>query len=240
MSVNLLIGRKEGMTQLFDAKGDVVPVTVVRAGPCPVVQVKTPETDGYAAVQLGFGTRRERRVTKPALGHLKKAGVAPVALLREAAVVGEVPAAGSVVKVTDVFAVGDWVDVIGTTKGKGFQGTIKRHNFHCGPHTHGSKNVREPGSVGQHTWPARVYPGKKMPGHMGNRRRTTRNLLVIRIDAETDRIFIRGAVPGWRDGFVLVRRARHAPRLAAPPEPTGKAAKGGGKPAEKAGQERKG
>ena len=235
MSVNLLIGRKEGMTQLFNEKGDVVPVTVVRAGPCPVLQVKTPGTDGYSAVQLGFGTRREKRVNKPALGHLKKAGVAPVAVLREARILGEAPAAGSVFKVADVFVVGDWVDVIGTTKGKGFQGTIKRHNFHCGPHTHGSKNVREPGSIGQHTWPARVYPGKKMPGHMGNRRSTTRNLLVIRIDAATDRIFLRGAVPGWRDGVVLVRRARHAPRVAAAPEPTGKAAKAAAKAAEKKG-----
>ncbi len=214
MSVNLLIGRKEGMTQLFDEKGDVVPVTVVRAGPCPVVQVKTPETDGYRAVQLGFGARREKRVSKPLLGHAKKAGVAPAAVLREARVTGDLPKAGDVLKVGDVFRVGDWVDVIGTTKGRGFQGTVKRHHFQCGPHTHGSKNVREPGSVGQHTWPARIWPGKRMPGHMGNCRRTTRNLLVIRIDAETDRIFIRGAVPGWRDGVVLVRHARHAPRSA--------------------------
>jgi large subunit ribosomal protein L3 len=214
MSVNLLIGRKEGMTQLFDEKGDVVPVTVVRAGPCPVVQVKVPETDGYGAVQLGFGTRREKRVSKPVLGHLKKAGVAPVAVLREAEVAGEAPKAGDVVRVGDVFSVGDWVDVIGTTKGKGFQGTIKRHKFHAGPHSHGTKNIREPGSVGQHTWPARVYPGKRMPGHMGNARRTVRNLLVVRIDAPTDRIFLRGAVPGWRDGVVLVRRARQAPRSA--------------------------
>ncbi len=222
MSVNLLIGRKEGMTQLFDEKGDVVPVSVVRAGPCPVVQVKTPEIDGYAAVQLGFGTRREKRVPKPVLGHLKKAGVAPVSVLREARIEGDSPKAGEVVRVGDVFKVGDWVDVIGTTKGQGFQGTIKRHHFKCGPHTHGSKNVREPGSVGQHTWPARIYPGKKMPGHMGNRRRTVRNLLVIRVDAEDDRIFLRGAIPGWRDGVVMVRRARHAPRPPAPDAGGGK------------------
>lgn len=218
MSVNLLIGRKEGMTQLFDEKGDVVPVTVVRAGPCPVVQVKTPETDGYTAVQLGFGVRKESRVTKPLVGHAKKAGLPPVEVLREAASTGDLPKAGDVIKVGDVFQVGDYVDVIGTSKGRGFQGTIKRHNFHCGPHTHGSKNIREPGSTGQHTWPARVLKGKKMPGHMGNVRRTTRNLVVVRIDAETDRIFIRGAVPGWRDGVVLVRRARSAPRSASAAE----------------------
>jgi len=212
MSVNLLIGRKEGMTQLFDEKGDVVPVTVVRAGPCPVVQVKTPETDGYVAVQLGFGARREKRVKKPILGHLKKAGQGGLSVLREAAVDGDAPKAGDTVRVGDVFHAGDWVDVIGTTKGKGFQGTMRRHNFGAGPRTHGSKNIREPGSVGQHTWPARVYPGKKMPGHMGHARNTVRNLLVIRVDPESDRIFLRGAVPGWRDGVVLVRKARRAPR----------------------------
>jgi large subunit ribosomal protein L3 len=221
MSVNLLIGRKEGMTQLFDEKGDVVPVTVVRAGPCPVVQVKTPETDGYTAVQLAFGTRRERNLTRPVAGHLKKAGVAPAAVLREAAATGDLPKPGDVVRVGDVFKAGDWVDVVGTSKGRGFQGTIKRHNFHAGPHSHGTKNIREPGSVGQHTWPARIWPGKKMPGHMGNARRTVRNLLVVRVDAEADRIFRRGAVPGWRDGVVLVRRARSAPRTAAP-APAGK------------------
>jgi large subunit ribosomal protein L3 len=224
MSVNLLIGRKEGMTQLFDERGDVVPVTVVRAGPCPVVQVKTAENDGYAAVQLGFGTRREKRVTRPVLGHLKKAGVGPVSVLREAEVEGDAPKAGDVLRVADVFKAGDWVDVVGTSKGKGFQGTIKRHNFHAGPRTHGTKNIREPGSVGQHTWPARVFPGKKMPGHMGNVRRTIRNLLVVRVDGETDRIFLRGPVPGWRDGYVLVRRARHAPRTVDPAaaKPAGK------------------
>ncbi len=222
MSVNLLIGRKEGMTQLFDERGDVVPVTVVRAGPCPVVQVKTPETDGYSAVQLGFGSRREKRISKPLAGHLKKAGVATASVLREAAVDGDLPKPGDVVRVADVFKAGDWVDVIGTSKGRGFQGTIKRYNFHCGPHTHGSKNIREPGSVGQHTWPARVHPGKKMPGHMGNVRRTIRNLLVIRVDSDTDRIFLRGPVPGWRNGVLLVRRARSAPRPAVPAAASGK------------------
>jgi large subunit ribosomal protein L3 len=154
-------------------------------------------------------------------GHLKKAGVAPAAVLREAAATGDLPKPGDVVRVGDVFKAGDWVDVVGTSKGRGFQGTIKRHNFHAGPHSHGTKNVREPGSVGQHTWPARIWPGKKMPGHMGNARRTVRNLLVVRVDAEADRIFLRGAVPGWRDGVVLVRRARSAPRTAAP-APAGK------------------
>ena len=227
MSVNLLIGRKEGMTQLFDEKGDVVPVTVVRAGPCPVVQVKTPETDGYSAVQLAFGSRREKRVTRPEAGHLKKAGVPSAACLREAEVEGDLPKPGDVIRVADLFKAGDWVDVVGTSKGRGFQGTIKRHNFQCGPHTHGTKNIREPGSVGQHTWPARVHLGKKMPGHMGNVRSTVRNLLVVRVDAETDRIVLRGAVPGWREGVLLVRRARHAPRTVDVAAAAGKTGKKG-------------
>jgi large subunit ribosomal protein L3 len=223
MSVNLLIGRKEGMTQLFDERGDVVPVTVVRAGPCPVVQVKTAETDGYAAVQLGFGERKESRIKKPVAGHLNKAGVGGVRILREAVpAAGSALKAGDVVKVADIFAAGEWVDVVGTTKGRGFAGTIKRHHFKSGPRSHGTKNVREPGSIGQHTWPSRVFRGKRMPGHMGAARRTVRNLLVVRVDPATDRIFLRGAVPGHRDGFVLVRKARRAPRPA-PPATPGKA-----------------
>jgi large subunit ribosomal protein L3 len=192
-----------------------------------VVQVKTEATDGYDAVQLGFGSRRAKRVNKPLAGHLKKAGAPLLSILREAEVAGEAPRPGDVLRVGDVFHAGDWVDVIGTTKGRGFQGTIKRHNFGAGPRSHGTKNIREPGSVGQHTFPARVYPGKRMPGHMGNRRRTVRNLLVVRVDAEADRIFLRGAVPGWRDGVVLVRRARQAPR-AASGAPAAKAAGGKG------------
>jgi large subunit ribosomal protein L3 len=213
--VNLLIGRKEGMTQLFDEQGNVIPVTVVQAGPCPVVQVKTPETDGYAAVQLGFGSRKPSNIKKPVLGHLAAAGVESVQLLREARLhEGELPARGDVLRATDVFSEGDWIDVIGTTKGRGFQGTIKRHHFARGPVSHGSKNLREPGSSGQHTWPSRVYKGKRMPGHMGNVRRTVRNLRVVRIDADSNRIFISGAVPGWRNGIVLVRKARSVPRAA--------------------------
>jgi large subunit ribosomal protein L3 len=216
MSVNLLIGLKEGMTQLFNERGDVVPVTVVRTGPCPVIQVKTPDTDGYTAVQLGFGTRRTGRVSKPEMGHLQKHGAGPVRILREADAMDPAapPATGTIIRVQDVFKAGDYVDVIGTSKGRGFQGTIKRHNFASGPRSHGSKNIREPGSTGQHTWPSRVLKGKKMPGHMGAVRRTVRNLLVVRVDEEGDRLFIRGAVPGHNEGIVLVRRARQAPRSA--------------------------
>lgn len=213
MSVNQLIGRKEGMTQLFDEKGEVIPVTVVRAGPCPVVQVKSEERDGYVAVQLGFGERREKTVRRPELGHWKKAGVAPGTVLREARPLnGEVPAVGDVIRVSDVFKPGDYVDVVGTSKGRGFAGAIKRHGFGRGPMSHGSKNKREPGSTGQATYPARVLKGQRMPGQYGNKRRTTRNLVVVRVDEETDRIYLRGAVPGWRDGVVLVRHARSLPR----------------------------
>ncbi len=216
MSVNLLIGLKEGMTQLFDERGDVVPVTVVLTGPCPVVQVKTPETDGYSAVQIGFGARKPSRLPKPAKGHLARAGLETVAHLREAKPLdpAALPAPGTVIRVEEVFQAGDYVDVIGTTKGRGFQGTIRRHGFGAGPRSHGSKNVREPGSTGQHTWPSRVYKGKKMPGHLGNARRTVRNLLVVRVDADGGRLFLRGAVPGWNSGLVLVRRARQVPRSA--------------------------
>ncbi|MHC4820654.1 MAG: 50S ribosomal protein L3 [Planctomycetota bacterium] len=215
MSVNLLIGRKEGMTQLFDEKGNVIPVTVVQAGPCPVVQVKTAESDGYSAVQLGFGSKSPRNITKPIQGHLAKAGVDNVQILREAELRdGDLPNPGDVLNVTDVFSEGDWIDVVGTSKGRGFAGAIKRHGFSRGPMTHGSKNKREPGSTGQATYPHRVFKGKRMPGHYGNARSTVRNLRVVRIDADSNRLFIRGAVPGWRDGLVLVRHARSMPRSA--------------------------
>ncbi len=228
MSVNLLIGRKEGMTQLFDERGDVVPVTVVRAGPCPVVQVKTPESDGYAAVQLAFGPRRESTLSKPLLGHLRKAGVAPMGVLREAfPAAGAALAPGQVLKVDQVFRPGEFVDVVGTSKGRGTQGTVKRHKFHRGPVSHGSKNIREPGSAGQHAFPSRVLKGKRMPGRMGAVRSTVRNLLVVRVDAATDRIFLRGAVPGHVEGIVIVRKASQAPRAPQAPAPTGKQAKKG-------------
>ena len=206
-----LIGKKIGMTQVFETGGELVPVTVIQAGPCTVMQNRTVKQDGYEGVQLGFGEQKAQRLSKPARDHRKKGGKM-VAVLREFRTDSS-HEVGQELKIADLFKAGDLVDVTGVTKGRGFQGTIKRWNFHCGPHTHGSKNIREPGSVGQHTWPARVHLGKKMPGHMGNVRRTVRNLLVIRVDAETDRIFLRGAVPGWREGVLLVRRARHAPRI---------------------------
>ena len=208
MSVHMLIGRKEGMTQLFDESGRVVPVTVLTVGPCPVVQVKSAETDGYHAVQIGFAPTTRKRTTKPLVGHFKSAGVEPQRVLREVRL--DAPAElerGATVSCGDVFEVGRPVDVTGTSKGRGFAGTIKRWNFSRGPMSHGSKNIREPGSTGMHTWPARVFKGKKMPGQYGNKRRTVKNLEVVKIEPETNRVYVRGAVPGPNGGTVLVWRA---------------------------------
>jgi large subunit ribosomal protein L3 len=211
--VKLLIGRKLGMTQLFEKDGTVVPVTVLEVGPCPVVQVRDEKTDGYRAAQLGFGTRRAVRVKKPQDGHYKKAGVEPCHVLREAPLAeGESLKAGDRITVGQVFAVGAYVDVVGTSIGKGFAGTVKRYHFNRGHVTHGSKNTREPGSVGQHTWPGHVFKGKRMPGHMGNRRITVKSIEVVEVDAERHRLFLRGAVPGKAGAIVTVSHAKTARR----------------------------
>ncbi|MCU0727998.1 MAG: 50S ribosomal protein L3 [Planctomycetes bacterium] len=209
--VKLLIGRKLGMTQLFTEAGTVIPVTVLEVGPCPVVQVRDAVKDGYRAVQIGFGVRKEKRTSKPQQGHFRKAGVEPCRVLREAPVAGEeLPKPGERITVGQVFAEGGKVDVTATTKGQGFQGTVKRHHFGRGPVTHGSKNTREPGSTGQHTWPGRVYKGKRMPGHMGAVRRTVKNLTVVKIEAEQHRLFLKGAVPGPTGAIVCVQHAKTA------------------------------
>ena len=215
MSVDMLIGRKEGMTQIFDEEGRLVPVTVVTAGPCPVVQVKSDEGDGYHAIQLGFGEKRPKTATKPVLGHYKKAGVPVRRILREARLEAPVELnPGDILTVADVFEVGKPVDVVATSKGRGFSGTIKRWNFARGPMSHGSKNVREPGSTGMHTWPARVFKGKKMSGQYGAKRTTVKNLVVVRVDAEKNRLYLRGAVPGPNEGLLVVRRAKTPPAWA--------------------------
>ena len=215
MSVDMLIGRKEGMTHIFDDEGRQLPVTIITAGPCPVVQVKTPEVDGYHAVQMGFGEKRPKTAKKPVIGHYKKAGLPVRRLLREARLYAAVELApGDVLSVGDVFAEGQPVDVVGTSKGRGFSGTIKRHGFARGPMSHGSKNVREPGSTGMHTWPARVFKGKKMSGQYGAKRTTVKNLRVVRVDTENNRLYILGAVPGPTDGLLMVRRAKTPPAWA--------------------------
>lgn len=198
-----ILGRKLGMTQIFTEEGQVVPVTVIEAGNNVVLQNKTVENDGYDAVQLGFGEMKEKNVTKPMKGHFDKAGVKPVRFIRELRL-----ASASEYKVgdtigVDVFNAGDVVDVTGTSKGKGFAGTIKRHNFACGPMGHGSKSHREPGSTGAII--SRVLKGKKLPGHMGHEKVTVQCLTVARVDADKNLILIKGAVPGPKKGFVVIK-----------------------------------
>lgn len=205
--VSTILGRKIGMTQVFDEDDNVVPVTVIQAGPCVVSQVKTEATDGYEAVQIGFGDVKASHVTKPLAGHFAKAGVEPMRYLREVRVAaGEQHAVGDLVKVAD-FSDVQHVDVTGTSKGKGFQGTIKRWNFACGPITHGSRNQRRPGSIGQCAYPSRVRKGLHMAGHMGNARVTVKNLKLVRVDAEQNLMLVKGAVPGGKNGLVSIRMA---------------------------------
>lgn len=203
-----IIGRKLGMTQIFDESGAVVPVTVIEAGPCAVVQVKSDETDGYRAVQLGWGAKKDKRASRAEKGHATKAGLehAP-AMLREFRV--DAPEEYEVGQQLTVeqFEVGSRVKVSGTTKGRGFQGVMKRHGFGGRPGSHGHPLARNPGSIGPGTNPSRVIKGKKLPGQMGNTRHTERNLRVVRVDAERNLIFLRGAVPGARNSLVEIRKA---------------------------------
>ena len=200
-----IIGRKVGMTQIFGEDGARVPLTVIEAGPCHVTQVKTEESDGYSAVQLGFGAIKPKRLAGGELGHLKKAGAPPVRHLHEFTPeeVGEV-SLGDVVTV-EGFEPGQVVRVTGTSKGKGYAGTIKRHNFKRGPKSHGSHNIRQPGSIGAAAYPARVFKGLRMSGHMGARTVTQRGLQVVDRDVERNLLLVRGAVPGGVNGIVIVR-----------------------------------
>jgi large subunit ribosomal protein L3 len=199
-----IIGTKVGMTQLFDQEsGRVTPVTVIEAGPCPVVAVRTPEADGYTAVQLAFGAVKEKRLTRPEAGHLKAAGVGPHRTLVEFRGADGL-AAGDTVTV-ESFEPGERIKVSGVSRGKGFAGTIKRHRFHRGPASHGSHNVRAPGSIGASATPSHVYKGTKMAGQMGSQRVTQRGLRVVEIDAERNLLLVEGAVPGATGGIVEVR-----------------------------------
>lgn len=201
-----LLGTKIGMTRLFDAAGDQVPVTVVAAGPCLIVKVKTKETDGYDAVVLGYGTKRKNLYTKPALGFFEKAGVEPVRYLREMRL--DQPREFSVgdIWTVELFKPGEKVRVTGTSIGKGFQGAMKRHGFSGAQKTHGqSDRWRAPGSIGQSSYPSRVFKGQRMPGRMGHRQVTVRNIEVVEIDAEKNLIMLKGAVPGPRNGLVIIK-----------------------------------
>ena len=197
---NGLIGRKLGMTRVFAEDGTSVPVTIIEAGPCRVMRA----TD--SRVQLGFGARRAQRTTRAAMGHAKAAGLeAAPAIIREFQVAGDAPAAGAEVK-ADIFAAGDMVKITGTTKGRGFQGVVHRHGFGGGPASHGNTRHRKPGSIGPGTDPSRVIKGKKMPGHHGARRHTELGLTVVKVDTERNLLFVRGAIPGSRNGIVTVAK----------------------------------
>lgn len=206
-----ILGKKIGMTQVFRPDGQVVPVTVLKAGPCVVVQRKTPATDGYDAVQLGFMEYAKKTgVTKPAAGHLKKSGAEGVKFLREFRLEegtnGDLKAGDRVL--VDEFKPKDKVDVIGVSKGRGFAGLVKRHHFRGGPESHGSMFHNAPGSIGASSFPSRVFPGMRMAGQMGTARVTVRNLEVVEVDSEENVLLVKGAVPGPAGGYVVVRRAK--------------------------------
>jgi large subunit ribosomal protein L3 len=199
-----ILAKKLGMTQLFLEDGRVERVTVLEAGPCPVTGIRTKDRDGYEAVQLAFGATKEKHLSKPELGHLKKADAGPHKHLVEFRDEAGELTVGETVTV-EAFEPGQVVKISGTSKGKGFQGTIKRHNFSAGPKSHGSHNVRAPGSIGASAWPARVMKGIRGPGQMGNKRVTQKGLTVVRVDAQQNLLMVRGSVPGPRNGVVEVR-----------------------------------
>jgi large subunit ribosomal protein L3 len=200
-----LIGKKVGMTQSFDAEGNVIPVTVIKAGPCTVIQKKTKEKDGYAAIQLGLVEDKSlKKPTKPISGHFKKSGVPPTRVLREFRFAGPVELKEGDQVFVDIFEAGEKVHVTGTSKGKGFQGVVKRWGFRGGGATHGSMFHRAPGSIGASSYPSRVLKGTRMGGHMGQDRVTVRNLTVIRADKENNLLVIKGAVPGPRGCYILI------------------------------------
>ena len=200
-----LIGKKVGMTQIFDEAGKVIPVTVIEAGPCVVAQIKTKETDGYDAVQLGFGEVKEHKVNKPVKGHFAKANVTPKKHLREFRLDSlENVKVGDELK-ADVFAAGDKIDVQGTSKGKGFQGVIKRHGQSRGPMGHGSMYHRRPGSMGPTSTPGRVFKGKKLPGHMGVQKITIQNLEIIKVDMDKNVLLVKGSVPGPKGAILKLK-----------------------------------
>ena len=205
-----IIGKKLGMTSLFTPEGESVPATVVLVGPCVVTQIKTRETDGYNALQLGFGEKKESRINKPVKGHLKKSGDGLFSVLREVPV--DNPAEYTLGQniALDLFKVGERVDITGTTKGRGFAGVIKRHGFHGGRKTHGSNSHRIPGSIGSSAWPSRVFKGKKLPGRYGNDRMTVRNLEIVDIRPDEHLILLKGPVPGHRSGLISIKKPKFA------------------------------
>jgi large subunit ribosomal protein L3 len=203
-----LIGKKLGMTRTFEENGRSIPVTVIQAGPCVITQVKNEKNAGYSAVQVGFGAKKPKNTPLPMQGHFRKAGSEPLRTVVEFRVEEEHEyKLGDTLNVS-LLSETQMVDVTGTTKGRGFSGTIKRHGHHRGPDGHGSKNVRMSGSIGMHTFPGRVMPGKKMPGQYGNKQETKRNLTVVAVDQEKNLILVKGSVPGHKNGIVFIRPSR--------------------------------
>jgi len=203
-----ILGKKVGMTQIFDDEGRVVPVTVIEAGPCVIVQRKSLGKDGYEAVQIGLVESSLRRnVPKPVTGHFAAAGVPPTRYVAEVPVDTEDEAKPGDAVLADIFSVDDTVHVVGKSKGRGFQGVIKRHGFGGGRATHGSMFHRAPGSIGRSAWPSRVFPGQKMPGQTGNKRITVKNATVVKVDAERNLIFLKGGVPGARNSYIRIVKA---------------------------------
>lgn len=203
-----LLGKKIGMTQLFDEKGAIIPVTVIEAGPCPIIQKRTADDDGYNAVQIGFDPKPERSVIRPEAGHFRKAGVSPVRVVRE--IRGDETAelqVGESLSVS-IFEEGEKVDVIGTSKGRGFTSVRKRHGSKPGPKSHGSMYINRPGSNGGSSEPARTFPGKPLAGHHGDTRITARNLRIVKTDAARNLILVRGSIPGANGGYVIIRKGR--------------------------------
>lgn len=202
--INGLLGKKIGMSQVYAADGQRIPVTVLEAGPCTVLQKKTAAAEGYDAVQLGYGQKKAQRVKKPEMGHFKKAGKGAFAHVREFTASEECQVGDEVT--CGIFEPGDRIDVTGTSKGKGFQGVMKRWGFAGGRASHGSMFKRGPGAIGQSAWPSKVFKGKKMAGQMGNERVTTQNLIVVEVRPEQNLILVRGAVPGPKNGLVMIRK----------------------------------
>ncbi|MFP4281690.1 MAG: 50S ribosomal protein L3 [Opitutales bacterium] len=202
-----LIGKKIGMTQVYGEDNQLVPVTVIEAGPCPVIQVKTTESDGYNAIQIGYGVKKEKNTSKALLGHLKKAGQKPFAVINEIRLDAAPEQAVGDALTVEAFAEARKVDVIGIVKGRGFQGVVRRYNMDGQPASHGHMMHRRPGSIGMRQTPGHVFKGKKMPGHMGQVRRTVQNLKVVRVDAEKNLILVKGSIPGANGTTVLVRTA---------------------------------
>ncbi|MCI0342568.1 MAG: 50S ribosomal protein L3 [Planctomycetales bacterium] len=232
-----ILGRKVGMTQVFSPDGRVTPVTAIEAGPCVVGQVKIRERDGYTAVQMGFGTKKKSRARKPEVGHWKKVNVEPPRFVRELRLPAEdlKPYTPGQQVQPDIFKVGDFVDVIGTSKGRGYQGVVRKYGHHGHPHSHGTHEYeRHPGAIGCEADPGRVIKGMKLPGHMGDVRVTVRNLEVMRVALPENLLYVKGAVPGAPNAYLYVRTARtRKPRPPEPPKPAAEKADKGAKPATK-------